>query len=404
VGTCSNHPRCRRLAVCTAALAALSLARAGAQEMADQVLQLVNAQRAASGLAPLVRNEVLDRAALSHSQDMAAGGFMSHTGSDGSNPGQRIQAAGYTGSTWGENIAIWYASAQAVMDAWMNSPGHRANILNPNFREIGIAVVYRADSASHYYWTQDFGARAGGSAAPLVDSSPPLGSATPAEMAAQVLGLVNAQRTANGLDPLLRASELDRAAQAHSEDMAQGNFMGHTGTDGSNPAQRIQAASYHGYTWGENVAAGFASAQAVVDAWMNSPGHRANILNPDFKEIGIACAYREGTRFGYFWTQDFGARTGSLGAASPPPALATPLLTSLDRTSGPSGTVVTLSGRNLGAAQGSSQVLFNGRAAVLRWTDAAVTVQLFATSPGTRNVWIRLSDGRDTNFLNFTVQ
>jgi uncharacterized protein YkwD len=132
------------VAACACALAALSLARAHAQEMVDQVLQLVNAQRSANGLAPLLRNEALDRAALRHSQDMAEGSFMSHAGSDGSNPGQRIQAAGYTSSTWGENIAIWYPSAQAVMDAWMNSPGHRANILNASFREIGIGVAYDA--------------------------------------------------------------------------------------------------------------------------------------------------------------------------------------------------------------------------------------------------------------------
>jgi uncharacterized protein YkwD len=372
--------------------------------MADQVFQLVNEQRAAGGLAPLSRNAALDRAALSHSQDMAAGDFMSHFGSDGSNPAQRIQAAGYLGSTWGENVAIWYASAQAVMDAWMKSPGHRANILNPNFKEIGIAVVSRADATSRNYWTQDFGAGAGGSAAPLADPLTALSAATLAEMASQVLTLVNAQRSANGLDPLQRASELDRAARSHSEEMAQGDFLGHAGSDGSNPAQRMQAAGYQWYTWAENVAAGYPSAQAVVDAWMNSPGHRTNILSPSFKEIGIALVHRSGTRYGYYWTQDFGARAGSTPASSSTTPVAAPLLSSLDRSHGPSGTTVTITGQNLGATQGGSEVLFPGSVTVLRWSDTALTLQLFATSTGTRNLWIRRADGRDTNFLNFTVE
>jgi uncharacterized protein YkwD len=334
---------------------------------------------------------------------MAAADFMGHSGSDGSNPAQRIQAAGYAGFTWGENVARWYPSAQAVMDAWMKSPGHRANILNPNFRDIGIAVAYRADASSRYYWTQDFGT-GGGSGTPPPTSSSPVAAATPSEMAGQVLTLINAQRTANGLDLLERAGELEKAAQAHSQDMAEGNFMGHTGTDGSSPAQRMQAADYRWYTWGENVAAGYTTAQAAVDAWMSSSGHRANILNPNFKEVGIAVVYRAGTRFGFYWTQDFGARSGS----TPPPSSAgpagAPLLSGLDRTRGPSGTTVTITGQNLGATQGRSEVLFHGRAAVLRWSETAVTIQLFAASPGTRNLWIRRADGQDTNFLNFTVE
>jgi uncharacterized protein YkwD len=404
VGTRANRPQRCRLAACAAALAAVSLARAGAQDLADQVFQLVNEQRSAKGLAPLNRNSALDAAARRHSGDMAAADFMGHFGSDGSNPAQRMNAAGYTGSTWGENVARWYPSAQAVMDAWMNSPGHRANLLNPNFRDIGIAVVYRADSTSRYYWTQDFGAIGGGGGAPPPTSTAPFAAAAPSEMAAQALTLINAQRAANGLDPLQRAGELEKAAQAHSQDMAEGNFMDHTGTDGSTPAQRMQAAKYQWYTWGENVAAGYASAQAAVDAWMNSSGHRANILNPNFKEVGIAVAYRAGTRFGYYWTQDFGARAGG---ASPPASTTVPgapLLSSIDRTRGPSGTTVTLAGQNLGATQGRSEVIFHGRAVVLRWSDTAVTLQLFAPSPGTHNLWIRRADGQDTNFLNFTVE
>ena len=76
---------------------------------------------------------------------------MSHTGSDGSNPGDRIARAGYRFSAWAENVAMGYPDAASVMDGWMNSPGHRANILSGNVTEIGVGLAYAADGAP--YWT-----------------------------------------------------------------------------------------------------------------------------------------------------------------------------------------------------------------------------------------------------------
>jgi uncharacterized protein YkwD len=77
---------------------------------------------------------------------------MSHTGSDGSSPGDRITRAGYTWSAYGENVAYGYATPEQVMNGWMNSPGHRANILNCSFKEIGVGLAQPGS-----YWTQDFG-------------------------------------------------------------------------------------------------------------------------------------------------------------------------------------------------------------------------------------------------------
>ena len=81
---------------------------------------------------------------------------MTHAGWDGSNPGQRIVAAGYSSSTWGENVAFGQPTVAAVTDAWMNSPGHRAIILSPNFTELGAAAVAGVNGA--VYWTMDFAA------------------------------------------------------------------------------------------------------------------------------------------------------------------------------------------------------------------------------------------------------
>ncbi|MGW0627017.1 CAP domain-containing protein [Streptomyces sp. NPDC002758] len=125
---------------------------ATASGVAAQIVQLVNAERSKVGCSPLTLNAALTKAAQAHSADMAAHQNMSHTGSDGSDPGQRITSAGYNWSAYGENVAYGYATAQQVMAGWMSSPGHKANILNCTFKEIGVGLAQ-----PNSYWTQDFG-------------------------------------------------------------------------------------------------------------------------------------------------------------------------------------------------------------------------------------------------------
>lgn len=117
------------------------------------VIALTNQARAAAGVGPLTENVLVDTAAAGHSQDQAAHDTMTHTGTNGSNAGQRITAAGYTWRTWGENVAYGQRSAAQVVDAWMNSAGHRANMLNGAFTGIGIGVAAAADGT--LYWTMD---------------------------------------------------------------------------------------------------------------------------------------------------------------------------------------------------------------------------------------------------------
>ncbi|AZM87353.1 CAP domain-containing protein [Streptomyces sp. W1SF4] len=122
-------------------------------EAQAKVLELVNQARAAAGCPALTVNEKLTKAAQDHSADMAAHRNMSHTGSDGSDAGQRITRAGYQWRTYGENVAYGYSSPEQVMEGWMNSPGHRRNILDCSYKEIGIGLAQPGQ-----YWTQDFGA------------------------------------------------------------------------------------------------------------------------------------------------------------------------------------------------------------------------------------------------------
>jgi RNA polymerase sigma factor (sigma-70 family) len=129
----------------------------GMTAFVTQVISLVNVQRAQNGCGPLTANGKLQQAAQGQSDDMAARHFFDHTNPDGAGPQQRIDATGYQWSTWGENIAMGQQNPASVMDAWMNSPGHRANILNCSFKEIGVGVHMGQGGP---WWTQDFGAPA----------------------------------------------------------------------------------------------------------------------------------------------------------------------------------------------------------------------------------------------------
>ncbi|HEY5833653.1 CAP domain-containing protein [Streptomyces sp.] len=119
---------------------------------------------------------------------------------------------------------------------------------------------------------------------------------------AAVLALANQERAAAGCSPLTASSALERLAQDFTEDMAARDFFDHTDPDGDTPWDR---AAQLGITnlGGENIARGQADAQAVTAAWMNSPGHRANILDCDYRTLGVGVHYGTG---GPWWTQDFG--------------------------------------------------------------------------------------------------
>lgn len=108
--------------------------------------------------AALTWNNRLTQAADAHSQDMVTNNFFSHTGSGGSTLGSRVTAVGYAWRSLGENIAAGQTSINQVVDGWIGSEGHCANLLNPSFTEVGLACV-SGTSANPYptYWTMDLG-------------------------------------------------------------------------------------------------------------------------------------------------------------------------------------------------------------------------------------------------------
>lgn len=121
----------------------------------QKVLELINAERQKAGLAPVSYNGSLDNAAEKHAQHMSLVGKMAHDGIGDGDPGERIRAEGFR-KAWGENVATGQTSPEQVVREWMSSPTHRRNILDPNFRQMGVGMVTAANGRS--YWAQEFGA------------------------------------------------------------------------------------------------------------------------------------------------------------------------------------------------------------------------------------------------------
>ena len=126
----------------------------------------------------------------------------------------------------------------------------------------------------------------------------------------KILKITNRQRRKRGFKPLRMNNKLQEIAQSHSRDMAVNDIFSHTGLDGSSIGDRLRRINYDFWYAAENIAVGSATPRRAMNQWLNSPGHRSNILNPRIKDIGIGYYYMpndEGTqRWGHYWTQTFG--------------------------------------------------------------------------------------------------
>lgn len=134
----------------------------GLPDFRSSLLQQINAARAVArscggtampAAAPLAWNDRLFSAAARHSSDMAVNNYFSHTGLDGRSAAQRIAAEGYAWTWVGENIAAGQASVSVVMGGWLASPGHCANIMRAEYRDVGVSCVQRSGSTYGRYWT-----------------------------------------------------------------------------------------------------------------------------------------------------------------------------------------------------------------------------------------------------------
>ena len=123
------------------------------------------------------------------------------------------------------------------------------------------------------------------------------------------LDLINDYRRRNGAGALSPQEQLGAAAEHHSRDMAEKNYFKHRLANGDSPEENIERFGYRNWTHiGENIAAGYETANKVMEAWKKSPDHDKNMRSRDFTEIGIGRAYAKDSKYGWYWTTTFGRR------------------------------------------------------------------------------------------------
>lgn len=255
----------------------------------DGFLRIVNSARTTAGSRPVRADARLVSAARAHAAAMAAAGALSVETRDGVSVHQRVVAAGFAYLTVGEHLVSGPRTPAEFVAYCLRAERTRRTLHDASFTHAGWAYV-TAGPAGETYWTALW-------AVPLTPDGL-------ARTTAEVVGLTNRERAGAGLPVLGVDARLTAAAQAHSADMVARDFYSHTDPDGGKPWDRAAAAGAGQGSVGENIACGQRSPAEVVEGWMNSPGHRANILKPDFTHIGIGLA--GGGRAGTYWTQLFG--------------------------------------------------------------------------------------------------
>ncbi|MEU2513424.1 CAP domain-containing protein [Streptomyces syringium] len=254
-------------------------------------LRLVNAERAAGGAAPVALEPRLVTAARAHAAGMAAHGRLGVESPDGTSLFHRMATGGYRCLNLAEHLVSGPRTPDEFVAYCLAGTERGLALREGDFTHVGIGRAVGGGRLGDVYWTALW-------ARPFTEEGL-------ARFTSEVVTLTNAERTAAGLRPLAVDARLTLAAQGHSDDMTGRDFYSHTTPEGREPWDRAAAAGCPHRGIGENIACGQRSPAEVLRGWMDSPGHRANILTPHFTHIGIG--YATGSRAGTYWTQLFGA-------------------------------------------------------------------------------------------------
>lgn len=237
-----------------------------------------NKERAERKLPPLTAEPKLTAAARAHAADMASHKKMAHEGSDGSTPADRVKRQGYTYLRTGENVAAGQTSVEAVMDAWMNSPHHRENILG-DFTEIGVARAEAEDGAP--YWCVDFGR-------PFPRLDPDAAEQGLAER-------LNHTRADASVKTLHVSPRLARAARLIAADNAKAGPppSGDAKKDAPKPPdpfERIKASGYRYMRITETGTFGTPTPEETIASLFSIAEQKATLLSKDYEDLGIGYA------------------------------------------------------------------------------------------------------------------
>lgn len=287
------------------ALAALlpGVHRAAAADPRDEILRTINAERQRAGAPPLRLLRPLTEVAQQHAEEIARSGNVRLPRGSERQVDERMRKAGYNAHRWTESVvATTNGSSQIVREWRQRDRSIWETVMSPEVRDVGIGIarmrgvplygfLFAVPEAEHFSRTTT-------------------GLRDPARVRAEMLAAVNEVRRKAGAPALRMNGDLQEAAQAHAQDMLARGFFAHKNPSGTTVRERSTKAGYDWRTIGENIAEGQKSVDEVVTTWMNSPGHRANILNPAFRELGAGLVTGKARNGEYrvIWVQNFGAR------------------------------------------------------------------------------------------------
>jgi len=281
-------------AMAAVAGAAAQTANSPADPSAD-ALRAINAARVENGLRPLRMEARLTRLARDHARDMVKRRYFDTRTPAGTSLETRLLRAGYAYRRAAQQIAVGYRDGGAIADRWLRRADSRQALLNPSFSEIGIGYAQRGSGMLDHYWS-------------VVLAQPTRKVA--ADWRREVLRLVNRFRARNGRKALMLDASLNRAAQAHADDMAARDYFAHVTPDGKTVGDRATRAGYRWRTVLENLAAGQGAPSEVVAGWIGSPAHRRALLARDIEDAGIGYRFlaRDGgrTRQNHYWALEMG--------------------------------------------------------------------------------------------------
>jgi len=278
-------------------------AQAAPADVRAELLRTINAERQRAGAPPLRLLRPLIQVAQQHAEEIAISGRVQLPRGSERQVDEWMRRAGYNAHRWTESVVSSPADPGGIVRDWrQHDRSIWATVLSPEMRDVGIGVA-RMNGLPLYAFLF-----AVPESEHFSQSTRGLGDLN--RVRAEMLAQVNAQRRKAGAPPLALNADLQEAAQAHAQDMLARGFFAHKSPSGTTVRERSRKAGYDWRAIGENIAEGQTSVNEVMTTWMNSPGHRENILNPAFRELGVGLVLGKGRDGEYrvIWVQNFGAK------------------------------------------------------------------------------------------------
>lgn len=277
--------------------------RAAAQDWRGELLRRINVERQRQGAPALRLQRPLNEAAQQHAEQIARSGQVQLPRGSEKEVDEWMRRAGYNAHRWTESVTSTHSDFDRIVGEWRRlDRATWGSVVDPEVRDVGIGLarmrgvplytfLFAVPEAEHFARTTT-------------------GLRDPDRVRAEMLAEVNELRRKAGAPPLELNPKLEQAAQGHAQDMLARGYFAHKSPSDTTVRERSRKAGYNWRAIGENIAEGQTSVDEVVTTWMGSPGHRKNILNPNYRELGIGLVTGR-TRDGEYrviWVQNFGAR------------------------------------------------------------------------------------------------